>query len=333
MKRTSLPLQRREFIALVGGAAAAWPFAARAQRVAKPIVGFLHQAAPENFGSFVSAFAKGLGESGYTDGHNVTIEYRWAEGHYDRLPALVADLTRRPVAAICAAYLPAALAAKAATTTIPIVFVIGSDPVEVGLVATLGRPGGNVTGVTQFTNALIAKRLELLRELVPGVALVGVLMNTDNPNVEINTRDLQLAAHTIGQQILIVGASREHGFDAAFTALAKQKAGALFISPDAFFQSRRVEIAILAARHAIPAISSTREFAESGGLISYGASQIWASEQAGVYMGRIVKGEKASDLPVVQPIKFELVINRRTAKTLGLDVPTTLLARADKVIE
>jgi putative tryptophan/tyrosine transport system substrate-binding protein len=180
---------------------------------------------------------------------------------------------------------------------------------------------------------LIAKRLELLRELVPGVALVGVLMNTDNPNVEINTRDLQLAAHTIGQQILIVGASREHGFDAAFTALAKQKAGALFISPDAFFQSRRVEIAILAARHAIPAISSTREFAESGGLISYGASQIWASEQAGVYMGRIVKGEKASDLPVVQPTKFELVINRRTAKTLGLDVPTTLLARADEVIE
>ena len=326
-------MKRREFITLLGGAAAAWPFAARAQRVAKPIVGFLHQAAPENFGSFVSAFAKGLGESGYTDGHNVTIEYRWAEGHYDRLPALVADLTRRPVAAICAAYLPAALAAKAATTTIPIVFVIGSDPVEVGLVATLGRPGGNVTGVTQFTNALIAKRLELLRELVPGVALVGVLMNTDNPNVEINTRDLQLAAHTIGQQILIVGASREHGFDAAFTALAKQKAGALFISPDAFFQSRRVEIAILAARHAIPAISSTREFAESGGLISYGASQIWASEQAGVYMGRIVKGEKASDLPVVQPTKFELVINRRTAKTLGLDVPTTLLARADEVIE
>jgi ABC-type uncharacterized transport system substrate-binding protein len=326
-------VKRREFIALVGGAAAAWPFAARAQRVAKPIVGFLHQAAPENFGSFVSAFAKGLGESGYTDGHNVTIEYRWAEGHYDRLPALVADLTRRPVAAICAAYLPAALAAKAATTTIPIVFVIGSDPVEVGLVATLSRPGGNVTGVTQFTNALIAKRLELLRELVPGVALVGVLMNTDNPNVEINTRDLQLAAHTIGQQILIVGASREHGFDSAFTALAKQKAGALFISPDAFFQSRRVEIAILAARHAIPAISSTREFAESGGLISYGASQIWASEQAGVYMGRIVKGEKASDLPVVQPTKFELVINRRTAKTLGLEVPTTLLARADEVIE
>jgi ABC-type uncharacterized transport system substrate-binding protein len=326
-------VKRREFIALVGGAAAAWPFAARAQRVAKPIVGFLHQAAPENFGSFVSAFAKGLGESGYTDGHNVTIEYRWAEGHYDRLPALVAALTRRPVAAICAAYLPAALAAKAATTTIPIVFVIGSDPVEVGLVATLSRPGGNVTGVTQFTNALIAKRLELLRELVPGVALVGVLMNTDNPNVEINTRDLQLAAHTIGQQILIVGASREHGFDSAFTALAKQKAGALFISPDAFFQSRRVEIAILAARHAIPAISSTREFAESGGLISYGASQIWASEQAGVYMGRIVKGEKASDLPVVQPTKFELVINRRTAKTLGLEVPTTLLARADEVIE
>jgi putative ABC transport system substrate-binding protein len=282
---------------------------------------------------FVSAFAKSLGDVGYTEGHNVTIDYRWAEGHYDRLPTLAADLTRRPVAAICAAYLPAALAAKAATTTIPIVFVIGSDPVDVGLVATLSRPGGNVTGVTQFTNALIAKRLELLRELVPGAALIGVLLNTDNPNVEINMRDLQAAARAIGQQILIVGASRERGFGAAFTELAKQKAGALFISPDAFFQSRRVEILILAARHAIPAIFSTREFAESGGLISYGASQIWASEQAGLYMGRILKGEKPSDLPVVQPTKFELVINRRTAKALGIDVPPALLARADEVIE
>jgi putative ABC transport system substrate-binding protein len=325
-------MKRREFI-LALGAAAAWPLAARAQRMAKPIVGFLHQAAPENFGLFVSAFAKSLGEAGYIEGHSVTIDYRWAEGHYDRLPTLAADLTRRPVAAICAAYLPAALAAKAATTTIPIVFVIGSDPVEVGLVATLSQPGANVTGVTQFTNALIAKRLELLREVVPGAALIGVLLNTDNPNVEINTRDLQAAARAIGQQILIVGASRERGFDAAFAELAKQKAGALVISPDAFFQSRRVDIAILAARHAIPAISSMREFAESGGLISYGASQIWASEQAGVYMGRILKGEKPGDLPVVQPTKFELVINRRTAKTLGLDVPPMLLARADEVIE
>jgi putative ABC transport system substrate-binding protein len=326
-------MKRREFITLLGGAAAAWPLAARAQRMTKPIVGFLHQAAAENFGLFVSAFAKSLGEAGYTDGHNVTIDYRWAEGHYDRLPTLAADLTRRPVAAICAAYLPAALAAKAATTTIPIVFVIGSDPVDVGLVTTLSRPGGNVTGVSQFTNALIAKRLELLRELVPGAALIGVLLNTDNPNVEINTRDLQAAARAIGQQILIVGASRDRGFDAAFAELAKQKAGALFIGPDAFFQSRRVEIVILAARHAIPAISSTREFAESGGLISYGASQIWASEQAGVYMGRILKGEKPSDLPVVQPTKFELVINRRTAKALGIEVPATVLARADEVIE
>jgi putative ABC transport system substrate-binding protein len=326
-------MRRREFITLIGGAAAAWPLAAQAQGAAKPVVGFLHQAAPENFGLFVAAFRKGLGESGYIEGQNVAIEYRWAEGHYDRLPALAADLTRRPVAAICASYLPAALAAKAATTTIPIIFVIGSDPVEVGLVATLNRPAGNVTGVTQFTNALIAKRLELLRELVPGVALIGVLMNSDNPNLDINTRDLQAAARAIGQQILIVRASRERGFEAAFTALAKEKAGALFIGPDAFFQSRRVEIVILAARHAIPAISSTREFSEAGGLISYGASQIWASEQAGVYMGRILKGEKPGDLPVVQPTKFELIINRRTARTLGLDVPSTLLARADEVIE
>jgi ABC-type uncharacterized transport system substrate-binding protein len=328
-------MKRRKFILLLGGAAAAmtWPAGARAQRVAKPVVGFLHQAAPENFGLFVAAFEKGLAEFGYTEGHNVTIDYRWAQGHYERLPTLAADLTRRPAAAICAAYLPAALAAKAAATTIPIVFVIGSDPVQVGLVATLSRPGGNVTGVTQFTSVLIAKRLELLRELVPGAALIGVLMNTDNPNVELNTRDLQAAARAIGQQILIVGASRERGFDPAFTELARQKAGALFISPDAFFQSRRVEIVILAARHAIPAISSTREFAESGGLVSYGASQIWASEQAGVYMGRILKGEKPSDLPVVQPTKFELVINRRTAKTLGLEVPPMLLALADEVIE
>src|SRR6266540_2464201 len=191
-----LDIKRREFITLVGGAAAAWPLAAKAQRVAKPFVGFLHQAAPENFGSFVTAFAKGLAESGYIEGQNVAIEYRWAEGHYDRLPILAADLTRRPVAAICAAYLPAALAAKAATATIPIVFIVGSDPVEAGLVATLNRPAGNVTGVSQFTNVLIAKRLELLRELVPGVALIGVLMNTDNPNVDINTRELEAAAHS-----------------------------------------------------------------------------------------------------------------------------------------
>jgi putative ABC transport system substrate-binding protein len=214
-------MRRREFITLLGGAAVAWPLAARAQRVAKPVVGFLHQAAAENFGSFVAAFAKGLGESGYIEGQNVAIEYRWAEGHYDRLPILAADLTRRPVAAICAAYLPAALAAKAATATIPIVFVVGSDPVEAGLVATLNRPAGNVTGVSQFTNELIAKRLELLRELVPGVALIGVLMNTDNPNVDINTRDLQAAARATGQQILIVGASSKRGFDAAFTTQAE----------------------------------------------------------------------------------------------------------------
>ena len=325
-------MKRRDFILVLGGAAA-WPLAARAQQRAMPIVGFLHQAEPANDVSFVGDFRKGLGESGYVEGRSVMIEYHWAEGHYDRLAGLAADLVRRPVAAICAAYLPAALAAKAATTKLPIVFVVGSDPVTTGLVATLNRPAGNVTGVTIFTNALIAKRLELLRELVPGARLIGVLVNSDNPNTEINTGDLRAAARAVGQEIQIVSASRGRGFEAAFTALGQQKASALLLSPDAFFFSRRVEIAILAARHGIPAIYSTREFPTAGGLISYGAGQMEVWRQAGVYVGRILKGEKPADLPVIQPSKFELVINLRTAKALGLEVPPMLLARADEVIE
>ena len=323
---------RRDFITLLGGAAAAWPLAARAQQ-AMPVVGFLHQAEAANNAPFVADFRKGLRESGYVEGRNVMIEYRWAEGHYDRLPGLAADLVLRPVAAICAAWLPAALAVKAATAKLPIVFVVGSDPVETGLVATLNRPAGNVTGVSQFTNALIGKRLELLRELVPGARLIGVLLNSDNQNTEINTRDLQAAARAVGQQIQIVGASREQGIEPAFAALAQQKADALFLGPDSFFHSRRVEIAILAARHGIPAIFSTREFPLAGGLISYGANEIGASRQAGVYVGRILNGEKPADLPVVQPTKFVLVINLKTAKALGIDVPPSLLARADEVIE
>jgi len=325
-------VNRRAFILALGGAVA-WPLRLSAQQPAKPVIGFLHQASSKYYGTFVTAFQKGLAEFGYIEGRNVAIEYRWADGQYDRLPNLAADLVRRPVAAICAAYLPAALAAKAATTAIPIVFIVGSDPIESGLVSTLNRPAGNVTGVTQFTNALIAKRLELLRELVPGVSLIGVLMNTDNPNAEINTRDLQAAARAVGQQILIVGVGGQRGFDAAFTTLAQHGVGALFISPDAFFQSRRDEISALAARHAVPTIYGGRENSDAGGLISYGASQTGTSYQAGVYMGRILKGEKPGDLPVVQPTQFELVINLKTAKALGLEVPPTLLVRADEVIE
>jgi ABC-type uncharacterized transport system substrate-binding protein len=325
-------MRRREFMALLGGAAA-WPLAAQAQHAPKLVVGFLHQAAPNNYSSFVAAFQEGLEETGYVADRNVVIEYHWAEGHYDRLPRLAADLVRRRVAAIGAAYLPAALAAKAATATIPIVFIVGSDPIETGLVATLNRPAGNVTGVTQFTNALIAKRLELLRELVPGAALIGALMNTDNPNAEINTRDLRAAARAVGQQIVIVGVGGKHGFDVAFTRLVQSGVGALFISPDAFFQSRLHEIIALAALHAIPAIYGGRDSSAAGGLISYGANQAAVVQQAGVYMGRILKGEKPSDLPVLQPTKFELVINLKTAKALGLDIPPTLLARADDVIE
>jgi putative tryptophan/tyrosine transport system substrate-binding protein len=269
----------------------------------------------------------------YVEGQSIAIEYRWAEGHYDRLPGMAAELVRKPVAALCAAYYPAALAAKAATTSIPVVFVVGSDPIDGGLVATLNRPGGNLTGVSQFTNALIAKRLELLRELVPGTPLIGVLMYTDNPNTEINTRDVQAAARAVGQQILIVGVDSGRGFNPAFTTLAQQKAGALLISPDAYFQSRRDEIIRLAARHCIPAIYGGRENSDAGGLISYGASQMGVSHQAGVYMGRILRGERPGDLPVMQPTTFELVINLKTAKTLGLDLPASVLARADEVIE
>jgi putative ABC transport system substrate-binding protein len=326
-------MKRREFITLLGGAAAAWPLAAPAQQATRPTVGFLHQASPENYGPFVTAFRKGLAESGYLEGQSIEIEYRWAEGHYDRLASMAADLVRKPVVALCAAYYPAALAAKAATTTIPIVFVVGSDPIDGGLVATLNRPGGNLTGVAQLTNALIAKRLELLRELVPGVALIGVLMYTDNPNTEINTRDVQAAARTVGQQILIVGVDSGRGFGPAFAMLAQQRAGALLISPDAYFQSRRDEIIGFAARHGIPTIYGGRENSEAGGLISYGASQTAVSHQAGLYMGRILKGERPGNLPVMQPTTFELVINLKTARTLGVTVPPTLLATADEVIE
>ena len=325
-------MKRREFIMLVGGTIS-WPVAARAQQPAMPVVGFLHQASSKNYGTFVRAFHKGLGQFGFVEGQNITVEHRWADGHYDRLFNLANELVRRPVAAMCAAYLPAALAAKAATATIPIVFIVGSDPIEAGLVATLNRPAGNVTGVAQFTNALIAKRLELLRELVPGVSVIGVLLNTDNPNAEINTRDVQTAARAVGQQILIVGAGIQRTFDEAFANLLRQGAGALLISPDAFFQSRRDEIIALAARHAIPTIYGGRENSDAGGLISYGASQTGVSYQAGIYMGRILKGERPGDLPVIQPTQFELVINLKTAKALGLEFPPTLLARADEVIE
>jgi len=328
-------LRRREFIAFLGGTAAAYPLAARAQQQPMPVVGFLNSASLDTFPRQLVAFRQGLKEAGYVEGENLAIEYRWAEGQFDRLPALAGELVRRRVAVIAATGgTPSALAAKAATTTIPIVFSVGDDPAKLGLVASLARPGGNATGTNFFVYELGAKRLALLRELVPAAARVAVLANPANAALtETMLTDVEAAARDISLQMQIVNASTSREIDAAFAGLARERIDVVFVLPDSFFFSRRVQLAQLAARHAVPATYPVRDFAEVGGLMSYGTNTAEAWRQAGVYTGRILKGGNPADLPVVQVSKFELVINHQTARMLGLTVPATLLAVADEVIE
>jgi putative ABC transport system substrate-binding protein len=327
-----LDLRRRAFLSLIGGAAS-WPLAARAQQPA-PVIGFLGPATSAAFGSFLHGFRRGLAEAGFVEGRNVAIEYRWADNQTDRLPALAAELVSRPVAVLVAgSATAAALAAKAATQTIPIVFTVGADPVKFGLVASMNRPGGNVTGVSFLANALVAKHLELLQDLVPAATVIGVLANPNNPNAGSDIKDVQTAAAALGRQVHVANATSERELDAAVNGIAGASAAALLIAPDALFITARARLAALAVAHHLPTIVSNRLYVEDGGLLCYGASIGDAYRQAGVYCGRILKGERPADLPVVQPTKFELVINLKTAKALGLDVPPTLLARADEVIE
>jgi len=326
-------VKRRDFITLLGGAAA-WPFAARAQQPAMPVIGFLNADSPQGYARQLSAFLKGLGENGYVDGRNVAIEYRWAGGRLDRLPAMAADLIHRQVTVIAATSTPAALAAKAATTNIPIVFETGGDPVQLGLVDRLNRPGGNVTGVTQLNWEILPKKLELLHELLPTEGVIALLINpTDSVYAETQSRKALAAAHTLGLNLHVLNASTEGDFDSVFADLIHLRAGGLVIGEDAFFNSHFKQLAALTVHHLVPAVYKSREFVAAGGLLSYGGSGTDAYHLAGVYTGRILKGDKLADLPVQQPTKFELFINLRTAKTLGITVPLPLSGRADEVIE
>jgi putative ABC transport system substrate-binding protein len=325
-------MRRREFITLISGAAA-WPVAARAQQPAIPVIGWLSSASPSAFAERVVAFRQGLREAGYIEGENVHIAFRWAEGRYDRLPALAAELVQSKVGVIAASGgLPSAVAAKAATATIPIAF-IASDPVRSGLVASLNRPGGNLSGVSPLSALLEAKRLGLLRELVPSAAVIGVLSNPNYSDVDIQLNDIQEAARTLGQQIRVVNASSERDIDAGIASIVQQRAGALLVQSDPFFTIRREQIVALTARYALPAIYGGREFAAAGGLVSYAPSFTEAYRLLGIYTGRILKGEKPAELPIIQSTKFEFVLNLKTAKAIALDIPPTLLARADEVIE
>jgi putative ABC transport system substrate-binding protein len=325
-------MKRREFITLLGGAAA-WPVVARGQQAAMPVIGFLSNASADEYAERLRGFHRGLSEAGYVEGKNVAIEYRWADGQYDRLSALAADLVRRQVTMITAVSDSAARAAKTATTSIPIVFSIGSDPVRQGFVTSLNRPGGNLTGVTNLNVELGMKRLELLREAIPAITIMALLVNPTGFNAESVLRDARAAAGALGLEINVLYASTPSEIDAAFASLDQSRPGALLIGADAFYNSRSEQLAALTLRHALPAIYQFRDFAASGGLMSYGGSSLDLNRQVGVYTGRVLKGEKPADLPVQQSSKAELVINLKTAKTLGVTMPQTLLARADEVIE
>jgi ABC-type uncharacterized transport system substrate-binding protein len=326
-------MQRREFITLLGGAAV-WPMAAQAQQPAMPVVGFLNGASPNELASRVAAFRDGLREKGYVEGQSVAIEHRWGLGQYERLPDMAADLARHRVAVIAATGgLPSVRAAKAATSEIPIVFTMGGDPVAFGLVASLNRPGGNVTGVTLISGEIASKRIALLRDLLPGVRRLGVLMNSTTPASEAEAAVAERAAQRLGWQVKVLTVDKGSDFDAAFQPLARERVDALVVTTDPIFESQRDRIVTLAAQHAVPTIYALREYAVAGGLMSYGASISDVYRQAGLYAGRILKGEKAADLPVVQASKFDLLINLKTAKTLGIAVPPALLALADEVIE
>jgi putative tryptophan/tyrosine transport system substrate-binding protein len=326
-------VNRRELISLLGGTAAVWPLGARAQQPNMPVIGFINSSSPDSFAPMVVAFRQGLKETGYVEGHNVAIEYRWANGQYDRLSELASDLVHRQVSVIAATSTPANVVAKATTSTIPIVFTAGSDPVQLGLVASLNRPGGNVTGVTQLTGEVAPKRVELAHELVPIAKVIGLLVNPGNPSAETLTKTSQAAGASLGVQLDVLHASTEAEVNDAFTTLVQRQIRALVIVTDAFFNGHAELLATLAIRHSVPAVYEYHPFVAAGGLVSYGGSIADSYRLAGVYAGRILKGEKPADLPVQQSTKVELIINLKTAKALGLTIPLSLLGRADEVIE